>query len=104
VNAADNAAGSRPGAPSIAPYRTTPIFDRDTLPEGLRREHRTKPGVWGIIEVLEGRLLYEILAPPSVRILDPDSPGRILPDQPHRVTPLSALRMRVAFYDRDPGV
>lgn len=96
-------AAPEPGAASVAPYRTTPVFDQDTLPEGLRREHRTKPGVWGVIEVLEGRLLYEILAPPSARIIDPDSPGRVQPDQPHRITPLSAMRMRVAFYDRDPG-
>lgn len=98
-----NAADAETAGPAIAPYRTTPVFDQDTLPEGLRREHRTKPGVWAVIEVLEGRLLYEVLAPPSARVLDPASPGRVLPDQPHRVTPLTAVRVRVAFYDRDPG-
>lgn len=38
------------------PYRSTPVFDENTLPGGLRKEHRTKAGVWGIIRVLEGRL------------------------------------------------
>ena len=40
----------------LAPYKRTPVFDETTLPDGLRREHRTKAGVWGIIRVLEGRL------------------------------------------------
>ncbi|MGC2189855.1 MAG: DUF1971 domain-containing protein, partial [Candidatus Sulfotelmatobacter sp.] len=43
---------------SKVPYRCTPIFDETTLPAGLRREHRTKAGVWGVIRVLEGRLRY----------------------------------------------
>ena len=30
-------------------YKSTPVFDETTLPAGLRREHRTKAGVWGII-------------------------------------------------------
>lgn len=34
----------------------TPVFDENTLPAALRREHRTKPGVWGVIRVLDGRL------------------------------------------------
>lgn len=40
------------------PYKCTPVFDENTLPAGLRREHRTKPGVWGVIRVLDGRLRY----------------------------------------------
>lgn len=26
------------------PYKSTPVFDQDTLPAGLRKEHRTKSG------------------------------------------------------------
>ena len=35
-------------------YKRTAVFDENTLPAGLRREHRTKPGVWGVIRVLDG--------------------------------------------------
>lgn len=84
------------------PYKSTPVFDETTLPAGLRREHRTKAGVWGVIRVLEGRLRYEVLEPASEAILDPDHPGLVLPDQPHFVEPLGAMRMRVDFYDRHP--
>ena len=85
------------------PYKCTPEFDENTLPAGLRREHRTKPGVWGVIRVLEGRLRYRVLDPVAETILDADHPGLVLPDQPHLVEPLGAVRMRVEFYDRDPG-
>jgi tellurite resistance-related uncharacterized protein len=46
---------------SPAPYKTTPVFDENTLPAALRAEHRTKPGVWGVIRVLEGELRYRVL-------------------------------------------
>lgn len=87
-----------------APYKRTPIFDEMTLPPGLRREHRTKPGVWAVIRILEGRLLYRVLDPPSETILDPDHPGLIRPDQPHLVEPLEPMRMQVEFYEREPSV
>ena len=57
-----------PTAP--APYKRTSVFDENTLPAGLRREHRTKPGVWGVIRVLEGRLRYQVLDPASEVILE----------------------------------
>jgi len=84
------------------PYKSTPVFDENTLPAGLRREHRTKAGVWGVIRVLEGSLRYRVLDPVSEIILDPNHPGVVLPDQSHFVEPLGAMRMQVDFYDRHP--
>ncbi|KPH69348.1 DUF1971 domain-containing protein [Novosphingobium sp. ST904] len=92
-------------APS-SPYKHTPIFDENTIPAGLRKEHRTKAGVWGVIRVLDGRLRYHVLDPASETILDPEHPGLVLPDQPHCVEPLGPVRMQVEFYDHlpDPSV
>ena len=89
---------------SPAPYRSTPVFDENSLPAGLRREHRTKAGVWGVIRVLEGRLRYDVLDPVSETILEPGRPGLVLPDVPHRVEPLGAMRMQVEFYDQKPDL
>ena len=87
----------------MTPYRTTAIFDQDTLPAALRREHRTKLGAWGIIRVLEGevRLLF-----PDGRadLLDKERPGLIRPEETHWVEPVGAMRMQVEFYDRDPAL
>lgn len=88
-------------APS-SPYKRTPVFDENTVPAGLRKEHRTKPGVWGVIRVLDGRLRYHVLDPVSETILDPEHPGLVLPDQPHFVEPLGPVRMQVEFYDHLP--
>ena len=41
---------------SLQAYKTTPRFTAATVPGGLTRSHRTKPGVWGRIEVLGGTL------------------------------------------------
>lgn len=89
--------------PAPQPYKRTAIFDEVTLPAGLRKEHRTKPGVWGIIRVLHGRLLYKVLEQPlSEEIVQPGRPGLILPDQPHLVEPLEPMQMQIEFYDQHP--
>lgn len=85
------------------PYKSTPVFNETTLPAGLRKEHRTKAGVWGVIRVLEGQVKYRVLEPVSETILDPDHPGLVLPDQSHLVEPMGSMRMVVDFYDQDPA-
>jgi tellurite resistance-related uncharacterized protein len=93
--------GSGSGLPEcLTPYKRTPVFDQNSLPAGLRRRHSTKAGVWGLIRVLEGRLLYRILEPASESILDPDNPGVVQPAQLHEVAPLGAVRFFVEFYER----
>lgn len=84
------------------PYKTTPVFDENTLPAGLRRKHRTKAGVWGVIRVPKGRLQYRTLDQASEVILDPDHPRLMLPDVPHLIEPLGAMRMQIEFYDQPP--
>lgn len=87
-----------------APYKRTPVFDENTLPAALRREYRTKPGVWGVIRVLDGRLCYRVLDPASEEILDSRNPGLILPCQTHFVEALGPMRMQVEFYDHLPAL
>ena len=91
-----------PPLPTDSPYKRTAVFDENTLPAALRREHRTKPGVWGVIRVLEGRLRYRVLEPASEVILEPGKPGLVMPDEPHLVEPLGPMRMRVEFYNHPP--
>lgn len=90
------------GRRDMNPYRSTPVFDETSLPAALRAEHNTKSGAWGVICVLEGRLAYTILDPPSETVLTPDNPGLVTPLQKHFVTPLGPMRMRVDFYAERP--
>ncbi|MXP29309.1 DUF1971 domain-containing protein [Porphyrobacter algicida] len=92
--------GKASGGPQ--PYRSTPVFDSDSLPKALRARHDTKAGVWGHICVLEGRLKLTVLDPPGESILEPGRPGIVLPQQPHFVTPLGEMRMQVHFYTEPP--
>jgi tellurite resistance-related uncharacterized protein len=83
---------------SETPYQCTPVFDEK------RREHRTKPGVWGVIRVLEGRLRYRVLDPASEVILEFGRPGLVLPGVPHFVEPLGPMRMQIEFYNQLPDL
>lgn len=87
----------------VRPYRSTPVFDQDSLPAALRSRHDTKAGVWGLIRVIEGKLKLTTLDPHSEVVLTPGNPGLVLPQQPHFVTPLGEMRMQVDFFDRPPG-
>jgi len=85
------------------PYRSTPLFDETTLPAALRREHRTKSGVWGVIRVIEGRAKLTYVDPPSEVILTADVSGTVQPEQRHFVEPLGPIKMQVDFYDEPPS-
>lgn len=87
--------------PGLTAYKRTPVFDQDSLPAGLRREHRTKAGVWALIHIVEGSVRYRILDPLSETILTPEHPGIVQPEQPHEVEALGAMRMFVEFYAAD---
>lgn len=86
------------------PYRSTPVFDQDSLPAALRRAHSTKAGVWGVIRVLVGRLKYTIEETGEEVVLDAKTPGLVHPQQLHHVTPIGSMRMRVDFYDHEPSI
>ena len=87
--------------PPTVPYKRTSVFDENTLPAALGREHRTKPGVWGVIRVLDGRLRYQVLDPVSEVILDLSISALCYP-KPHLVEPLGPMRMQVKFYNQFP--
>ena len=82
------------------PYKVTPVFDEYSLPAGLRREHRTKPGVWGIIRVLKGNV--RLVKPSGTIVLGAGQPGKIEPEEPHWVDPIGPIQMQVEFYDCEP--
>ena len=82
----------------LTPYKRTEVFDQNTVPIALRHEHRTKPGVWALIQVLEGRLRYRVPDQQSEQVLVPGLPGLVRPDQLHEVEPIGEVRFFVEFY------
>jgi tellurite resistance-related uncharacterized protein len=87
-----------------APYKSTPVFDAATLPEGLRKVHSTKEGTWGVIHVLEGRLRLSFPESGAEAVLAPGRPGFVRPRELHLVEPLGPFRMRVDFYRAPPAI
>lgn len=80
-------------------YKRTPVFDEKTLPAGLQRGHNTKTGVWGVIHILEGKLLYRKLEPFSEIIVDVTMPPVIIePLVLHEVAPVGSVRFYVEFH------
>jgi tellurite methyltransferase len=84
--------------PGLAAYRRTPVFTEATLPAGLRHRHHTKPGVWALITVLEGRLRLRRLASGAESELGPAAAGVVAPEEPHEVEPLGPVRFFVEFH------
>ena len=84
---------------TVTAYRRTPVFDAESVPAGLRSNHRTAAGVWGMITVLEGELRYDIEGEtPETVLLNPERPGIVAPQVPHRVTPQGPVRFYVEFH------
>ncbi|RED16002.1 DUF1971 domain-containing protein [Parasphingopyxis lamellibrachiae] len=86
------------------PYRSTPIFDENSLPSALRRDHSLKAGAWGRLNVLSGALRYTVSETGEALVLEAGHSTTILPEQLHFVEPLGPVEMRVDFYDEPPDM
>jgi len=88
--------------PDVEPYKRTATFTDTTVPKGLLREHTTKAGVWGLIHVEQGTLLYHVTDPrriPKTTQLTPDvAPGIIEPQILHQVEPVGDVQFYVEFH------
>ncbi len=86
--------------------RTLGPFDPDTLPLGLRREHRVPAGRWGRLRVLEGGVGFSMPTEPPVESrLVAGEVQAIPPEVPHAVRPDGPFRLEVELLGRraDPA-
>src|SRR5688500_11128679 len=85
----------------FAPYKRTPEFTAATIPDGLKKQHSTKPGVWALIHVLEGRLRYVVEPPlPRDEIIEAGARGVIVAEVLHHVAADGDVRFFVEFHRR----
>lgn len=88
--------------------RTTPEFDRESVPDGLLRAHRVADGVWGRLLVRSGslRFVFEDDSEHPVTIGE-DAVQVIPPGRPHHLELDVPVRFVVEFHrldeSRDPG-
>mmetsp|Transcript_32233 Transcript_32233/g.46979 ORF Transcript_32233/g.46979 Transcript_32233/m.46979 type:complete len:164 (+) Transcript_32233:91-582(+) len=90
---------------SQVPADSKPPFTSTKIPRGLLKDHSTKEGTWGVIDVRKGTLEYTIMEP-SVQVFELKAPTRagiIQPTVLHHVKALTDdLEFVVEFY-RLPG-
>ncbi|MGE3692959.1 MAG: DUF1971 domain-containing protein [Novosphingobium sp.] len=84
------------------PYKTTAIWDQDSLPNAIRNAHNTKAGVWGLLRVLEGEVRLVFHDPARTVTVTPDAPGEIAPQAWHHVEVTGPMRMQVEFFREKP--
>ena len=82
----------------VQPYRRTPSFNEETVPAGLRAEHATKVGVWGVIRLESGRLSFQSAGDEDPTILEAPSEQVIAPEVPHWVGIIGPVNFHVEFY------
>lgn len=77
--------------------RRTPDFTTATLPAGLLRDHRLKPGHWGHLQLLEGRLHYQDETG-LVATLEAGQSHWVQPEVVHHIEPRGEVSLRIEFY------
>jgi tellurite methyltransferase len=80
------------------PYKQTSRFTETTVPAGLLKDHRVKPGVWGRIVVEQGKLEYT--CDRGAFVLAPGIVGIVEPDVVHHVRPIGSVEFYVEFLKR----
>ncbi len=85
-------------------YFKSPVFSHDTIPDGLKRGHSTKAGVWAKIIVESGRLRYCIPTVGAEVELSENSPGVVAPEIPHHIEPVGKVSFFVEFYGPDKNL
>ena len=84
---------------NVRATKRTPEFTEASIPAGLLRDHATKPGVWGVIHVLDGELEYHILEPiQEYHTLRPGMQGIVEPAMKHQVAAPGTVRFYVEFH------
>ena len=88
-------------------YRQTPVFTEASIPSGLLTQHQTKSGVWARIQIIEGKLRYEIAArgdgetasnDVETHQLYPGFDGIIEPGRVHRIDVIGKVKFFLSFY------
>ena len=86
--------------PTVEPYRTIGPFHQDSLPMGLLKNHNTKAGVWGLLEVIEGDIKYVIteVGNECEYLLSKTIPGVIVPEQKHHLELVGDVVFTITFF------
>ena len=81
--------------------RTVGPFDAETLPAGLRRDHRLAERTWGRLRVIDGQVRFSMAtAPPVSVLLTAGHAQPIPPGLPHALHVGGPLLVEIDFLER----
>jgi tellurite resistance-related uncharacterized protein len=83
----------------------TAHFDDESLPAGLRRDHKVAAGVWAVLRVVRGSARFTMATdPPLERVLAAGESQPIPPDVLHAVAPDPSTDLEVDFLRRSTPI
>jgi tellurite resistance-related uncharacterized protein len=83
---------------NVEPYHESLVFTQASVPASLLNDHATKEGVWGVIHVLSGELVYTVPSTGVEEILSVGRAGLVFPAVPHRVSPQGDVSFYIEFW------
>ncbi|MBV7518836.1 DUF1971 domain-containing protein [Ensifer sp. ENS12] len=87
---------------SSQPYRSTAVFNEDTIPGPLLKCHQLRPRTWVKLSVIEGSLVYHREAQPAISA-GADTTITIPPDVTHHLQIVGPVKCQLHFYDHQPS-
>lgn len=79
--------------------RVTDEFTAQSVPSGLMRSHRLAAGVWGVLRVAVGTLIFVREAQPEARVALAAGDALVIPPEvPHHVEVGTDTRFTVEFH------
>jgi tellurite resistance-related uncharacterized protein len=82
---------------NVKPYKRTPIFTHENVPQGLLKNHSTKQDVWGLINITQGKLEYTI-GTDDTYLLEQGTEGVIEPEVIHHIKLIGPVTFFVEFF------
>ena len=83
---------------TVHAYTRTTTFSSAKIPPGLLRDHETKVGVWGVINLVSGSLKYHVPSRNESHLLRPGHPGIVEPTVAHCVESIGDASFFIEFY------
>ncbi|GHB42304.1 hypothetical protein GCM10007094_34410 [Pseudovibrio japonicus] len=82
----------------VVKYSTTKEFSEGSFPKALERDHSTKPGVWGVLCVTSGSVVFHDVKLNETREIQTGEKQVILPETLHSARASKDARFFVEFY------
>lgn len=83
----------------LVKYSQSPVFDQESVPAALQKDHRTKAGVWARAVVSHGSIEYVLEAKPGEPlVVTAGQYALIEPQVPHHVRVIGPVVFQMEFY------